>query len=126
MKKNSPELCRRLACIAMLLLFSSVLPGCGGPSAPPPSETQKSEVAKKTIDDFVAAAKKSPKMAAQNLTILMESLDAYANDYAGPYIELRDAAKELLSLYQSSAAKDKINAQLEVLQQKANALSTAD
>ena len=56
----------------------------------------------------------------------MESLDAYASEYEGPYIELRDAAKELLSLYQSSAAKDKIDAQLEVLQQKASALSTAD
>ncbi|HAH49540.1 hypothetical protein [Gimesia sp.] len=126
MKKNSPGLCGRLACFAMLLLFSSVLTGCGGPSAPPPSETQKSEVAKKSIDDFVAAAKKSPRTAAQDLTILMESLDAYASEYGGPYIELRDAAKELLALYQSSAAKDKIDAQLEVLQQKANALSSAD
>ncbi|QDT90325.1 hypothetical protein [Gimesia algae] len=126
MKKNSLGLCRRLICLAMLLLFSPILTGCGAPSAPPPSETQKSEVAKKSIDEFVAAAKKSPKTAEKDLTILMESLDAYASEYEGPYIDLRDAAKELLSLYQSSAAKDKIDAQLEVLQQKANALSSAD
>lgn len=126
MKKNSPKLCGRLVCFAMMLLFSSVLTGCGAPSAPPPTETQKSEVAKKSVDEFIVAAKKSPKTAAEQLAILMESLESYASEYQGPYIELRDAAKELLSLYQSSAAKDKIDAQLEVLQQKANALSAAD
>ncbi|WP_417388207.1 hypothetical protein [Gimesia sp.] len=126
MKKNNSVFRGQLLCMAVLLLFSSVLTGCGAPSSPPPTETQKSDVAKKSVDEFVAAAKKKPKEAAQNLTILMESLDAYANEYEGPYIELRDAAKELLSLYQSSAAKDKIDAQLEVLQQKANALASAN
>ncbi|MCA9004787.1 MAG: hypothetical protein KDA70_05890 [Planctomycetaceae bacterium] len=126
MSKYSSGISTKLAGIAMLLLASTILAACGSPSAPPPTDSQKSDVAKKSVDDFVAAAKKKPKEAAQNLTILMESLDAYANEFEGPYIELRDAAKELLSLYQSSAAKDKIDAQLEVLQQKANSLASAN
>ena len=121
--KNSIENYKQLLCCIALIMITFTATGCGGrESSPPPTETEKSKVAQKSIDDF-AAAKKSPKQAAQNLSILMESLEAYASEYEGPYIELRDAAKELLSLYQSSAAKDKIDAQLEVLQQKASALS---
>jgi len=114
---------KRLVCCAALMLLTTTLTGCGGPSAPPPSETQKSEVAQKSIEAFIASATKNPKGAAQELSILMESLEAYASEYQGPYIELRDAAKELQSLYQSSASKDKIQAQLDVLKQKAAALS---
>tara|TARA_R110002074_G_scaffold228492_2_gene400175 strand:+ start:26 stop:403 length:378 start_codon:yes stop_codon:yes gene_type:complete len=122
--KNSIEIHKQLLCCIALIMITFTATGCGGrESSPPPTETEKSKVAQKSIDDFIAAAKKSPKQAAQNLSILMESLEAYASEYEGPYIELRDAAKELLSLYQSSAAKDKIDAQLEVLQQKASALS---
>ena len=77
----------------------------------------------KSIDEFIASAKKQPKAAAQNLSVLMESLEAYASEFEGPYVALRDEAKKLLEMYQSSAAKDKINAQLELLKQKADALS---
>ncbi len=52
----------------------------------------------------------------------MESAEAYASEYEGPYIQLRDTAKELQSLYQSSAAKDKIEAQLDALKQQAESL----
>ncbi len=114
---------KRLVCCSILILFTTALTGCGGPSAPPPSESKKSEVAQKSIDEFITSAKKSPKSAAQNLSIMIESLDAYANEYQGPYIDLRDSAKELQSLYQSAASKDKIQAQLDVLKQKADALS---
>lgn len=119
---RNTQLTRRLVCCLSLLLLTSVLTACGGATAPPPSETARNESVKKSIDEFIAKAKKSPKTAAQNLTVLMESLDAYASEFEGPYIEVRDSAKELLSLYQSSAAKDKIEAQLEVLQQQVNAL----
>lgn len=121
--KNRITFGKRLVCCSILFLFTTALTGCGGPSAPPPSETTKSEVAQKSIDEFIASAKKSPKSATQNLSILIESLDAYASEYQGPYIELRDAAKELSSLYQSAASKDKIQAQIDVLKQKADALS---
>lgn len=125
--KSSVVSGKQLVCCLALIMITCTLTGCGGrESSPPPSQNEQSEMAQKSIDEFIASAKKSPKTAAQNLTILMESLDAYASEYGGPYIELRDAAKELLSLYQSSAAKDKIDAQLEVLQQKASALSSAD
>ncbi len=109
----------------LLVLVMFALTACGGaPSAPPPSETEKSAAAQKSIDDFIAAAKKKPKSAAQELTVLMESLDAYATEYEGPYVALRDSAKELLGLYESKASKDKINAQLDVLKQKAGALAS--
>ena len=112
---------------SLLILVMFALTACGGaPSAPPPSEAKKSETAQKSIEDFITAAKKSPKTAAQELSVLMESLDAYATEYEGPYVALRDSAKELLGLYESKASKDKINAQLDVLKQKADALSTAD
>tara|TARA_R110002111_G_scaffold227346_2_gene288879 strand:- start:1213 stop:1590 length:378 start_codon:yes stop_codon:yes gene_type:complete len=114
---------QQLVCCAALMLLTIALAGCGSPSALPPSEAQKSEVAQKSIDDFIASATKNPKGAAQELSILMESLEAYATEYQGAYTELRDAAKELQSLYQSGAPKDKIQAQLEVLKQKAAALS---
>lgn len=122
--KSRIEFGKQLVCCSVLLLFTIVFTGCGGPAAPPPSESQKSEVAQKSIEAFIASAKKKPKNAAQELSILMESLDAYASEYEGPYIELRDSAKTLLSLYQSSASKDKIQAQLDVLKQKADALSS--
>ena len=115
----------QLVSCSVLFLLTVVFTGCGGPSAPPPSESQKSEIAQKSVEAFIVSAKKKPKSAAQELSVLMESLDAYASEYEGPYIELRDSAKELLSLYQSSAAKDKIRAQLDVLKQKAGALSAA-
>jgi hypothetical protein len=112
-----------VSCLALFLLTVSVV-GCGGPpSTPPPSETEKSDMVQKSIDEFIASAKKQPKAAAQNLSVLMESLEAYASEFEGPYVALRDEAKKLLEMYQSSAAKDKINAQLELLKQKADALS---
>ena len=122
--KKSMEYGRRLICGLAIVVLTTALTGCGGPpSSPPPSETEKSEVAQKSIDDFIASAKKNPKGAAQQLSVLMESLEAYASEYQGPYIALRDEAKKLLEMYQNSADKDKINAQLEVLKQKADALS---
>ncbi|WP_339733306.1 hypothetical protein [uncultured Gimesia sp.] len=110
-----------LRCFALILL-TTIFTACGGPSAPPQAEHTRNEVAQKSVEEFVASAKKSPKGAAQNLSILMESLEAYASEFQGPYIKLNDTAKELQSLYQSSAAKDKIEAQLEALKQQAEAL----
>ena len=113
-----------ISCVALILVMLS-LTACGGElSVPPPSATQKSEMAQKSIEAFITSAKKSPKAAARELSILMESLDAYATEFEGPYVALRDSAKELLGLYESKAAKDKINAQLDVLKQKADALSS--
>ncbi|QDT26253.1 hypothetical protein Enr10x_15540 [Gimesia panareensis] len=115
---------RRLVCCLALFIFTVSLPACGGPpSMPPPTDSEQSEVAQKSIDDFIAAARKEPKQAAQKLSILMESLEAYASEFQGPYVELRDEAKKLLDMYQNSAAKEKIDAQLDVFKQKSDALS---
>lgn len=115
---------RRLVCCLALFIFTVSLAGCGGPpTTPPATDSEQSEVAQKSIDDFIAAAKKQPKEAAQNLSILMESLEAYASEFQGPYVELRDEAKKLLDMYQNSAARDKVDAQLDVLKQKSDALS---
>lgn len=112
---------RSLHCFTLVLL-TTIVTACGGTSAPPQAESTRNEIAKKSVEEFIASAKKRPKSAAQNLSVLMESLDAYASEYEGPYIQLRDTAKELQSLYQSSAAKDKIEAQLEALKQQAASL----
>ncbi len=121
--KNGPERAGYPAYYAMILLMTLLISGCGGSSAAPSTATEKSQMATKSIEQFVVAAKKRPKAAAQNLTVLMESLDAYANDHSEPFVELRNTAQELLSLYQGAAAKEKIKMQLELLQQKAAALS---
>ncbi|QDV49690.1 hypothetical protein [Gimesia fumaroli] len=113
---------KKLLCCFTLVLLMTVLTACGGPAAAPQAEHTRNEVAQKSVEEFVASAKKNPKNAAQNLSVLMESLEAYASEYEGPYIQLRDTAKELQSLYQSSAAKDKIEAQLDALKQQAESL----
>ena len=113
---------KQLLCCFAFVLMTTVLTACGGPSAPPQAEHTRNEVAKKSVEEFVASARKSPKTAAQDLSVLMESLEAYASEFQGPYIQLRDTAKELQSLYQSSAAKDKIEAQLDALKQQAESL----
>lgn len=120
---NSSKLTGYPAYHAMILLMALLISGCGGSSAAPSTATEKSQMATKSIEEFVIAAKKRPKAAAQHLTVLMESLDAYASDNSEPFVELRVTAQELLSLYQSAAAKEKIKMQLELLQQKAAALS---
>lgn len=113
---------KQLLCCFTVILMTAVFAACGGREAPPQSEHTRNEVAQKSVEEFVASAKKSPKEAAQNLSVLMESLEAYASEYEGPYIKLRDTAKELQALYQSAAAQDKIDAQLDALKQQAESL----
>ncbi|MEN6498589.1 MAG: hypothetical protein ABFD16_30155 [Thermoguttaceae bacterium] len=107
-----------------LLLCALFLAGCGtgGPTAPPPSDTEIGQMAKTRVAEFVQKTKTQPKAAASNLALLLESLDAFAAQYGGPYVELRDTAKQLQGMYQRKASKQEIEGQLGKLTQQADAL----
>jgi hypothetical protein len=105
-------------CVSLLCL-----PGCGGPAtAPPPEAAAVGAGAKALVEQFVQSARANPNAAAGELTVLMESLDSYATAHAGPFVELRDAAKELQGLLAKPASKPEIDAQLDKLLAKAQAL----
>lgn len=109
---------------APLLLCVLFLAGCGtgGPTAPPPSTTEIGQMAKTRVADFVQKAKTQPKTTASDLALLLESLDAFASQYGGPYVELRDTAKTLQGMYHRKANKQEIDTQLGKLTQQASAL----
>lgn len=109
---------------APLLLGALFLAGCGGggPSAPPPSDTELGQMAKTRVNAFVEKAKARPATAASELALLLESLEAFAADRSGPYVELRDTAKQLQAMYQRKAPKQEIEGQLQKLTQQAAAL----
>ena len=105
-------------CVALLSL-----PGCGGPAtAPPPDAAAVSSGARTLVEQFVQKARANPNAAVGDLAVLMESLDSYATAHAGPFVELRDTAKELQDLLAKPASKPEIDAQLDKLLAKAQAL----
>lgn len=112
--------------LSALLLLCALFPvGCGGgQSVPPPSDTEIGQMAKTRVAEFVQKTKTQPKAAASNLALLLESLDAFASQYGGPYVELRDTAKQLQGMYQRKASKQEIEGQLGKLTQQADALPT--
>lgn len=107
-----------------LLLCALILTGCGDgvPTVPPPSDAEMGQMAKTRINEFIQKAKSRPATAASDLALLLESLEAFANDRSGPYVELRDTAKELQGMYQRKAPKQEIEGQLQKLAQQAAAL----
>jgi outer membrane PBP1 activator LpoA protein len=108
------------ACCLVLALF---LAGCGSDkTAPPPSKSDVAAQTKAQVDEFVQKAKQNPQTAASDLELLIESLDARAADSGGAYGGLRDAAKELLAMYQRSAGQAEISGQLDKLSQAAAGL----
>lgn len=112
--------------LASCVLGSVVmLGGCGGPSDAPPTESQQATQAKQIVVDFTAQARKKPAQAPQQLDVLLEALDAYAANDGGPYVQLRDTAKELQTLYTNKADKPEIEKKLAELEQQANALPGA-
>lgn len=112
---------KRIAAIGwgLLLVFSL---GCNSDSAPPPAEAEIGQQAKAQINQFVEQARTQPKTAPERLSILMESLQSYASQYEGPYVELHATAQELHAMYQRSAGADEIKQQLDKLSQQAAAL----
>ena len=76
------------------------------------------------VYEFITLAEKSPAKAPADLAMLKESLDAYAQDFGGGFIQLRDAASELERLYASSAGKSEIDAQLKTLKSLAGSVSS--
>jgi hypothetical protein len=105
-------------CVSLLSLS-----GCGGPAtAPPPEAAVVGSGAKALVEQFVQNARANPAAAAGELSVLMESLDSYAAQQAGPFVELRDTARELQGLLAKPASKPEIDAQLDKLLAKAQAL----
>lgn len=107
-----------------LLFCALLLSGCGsnGPNMPPPHMTEIGQMAKNQVSELVETAKARPAAAASQLNLLLESLDSYAVDHGGAFVELRDTAKELQEIYQRKAPKQEIDRQLDKLARQAAAL----
>ena len=106
-----------LFCIAIIAV------GCGGgrPATAPPEDSVVLENAAVRVLEFIAKAEKKPKASQGELDVLMESLDAYAEQYQGKLLELRDAAKEMKQTY--SGDDSAIKAGLKTLREKTEALA---
>ena len=99
--------------------------GCGGPeSSPPPELTAMIQSTQYAVDDFVTMAKQKPKAAPEQLDILLESLEARASEHKGGFATVRDEALALKALYEKSAPKAEIDAQLDKLKETAMALGS--
>ncbi|WP_166827001.1 hypothetical protein [Thalassoroseus pseudoceratinae] len=97
------------SCLLGMLCLLAV--GCGE-SAPPPAADEQAKQVRQQINAFMESAQRSPRTAAQELAVMRESLDAYAENASGEtaetYQAIADTAKELEAAYQSGASSDKI------------------
>lgn len=109
-----------------LMILCLVAAGCTTDSAPPPAETLQGTEAKRIILAYVQKAKRAPATAANDLSVLRESLDAYAANASGAsaetYVKIRDTAQELQDLYAKKAPPAEITAKLDQLAQLAESL----
>jgi hypothetical protein len=108
-----------IAWIVCLCLFSV---GCSDTAAPPQTN-EIATMAQSQVQSFVESANQQPRRAAAELDMMMESLDAYANDFGGEFVQLRDTAAQLKELYASEASQSELESQLEKLLTEANALT---
>lgn len=98
----------RFTCIA--ILACSVGIGCGDAS-----RRQSKEIAvqtKQNIDDAVTQILESPDSAATNVAILIESLEAQARDYGGPFNKLLETAKSVQFELERSPDNLKVESEL--------------
>ena len=99
--------------------------GCNGDSAPPPAQTEVAAQARSAVQTFLETARKAPKRAGQEATILLESLEAMANEYGEPYTVLLEKAQNVEAKYKANAPKGEIEAALETLEQQVASLPGA-
>lgn len=80
--------------------------GCGGKSAPPPTESESLERLGVPVWRFIAQAQKQKNKTAilSELGMLMESLDAQSENTGGKLTQLRDAAVALQSALQGGTS----------------------
>lgn len=108
-----------------LLALSLAFSGCSGDSAPPPQKAEIAAQARTTVQSFLETARKAPKRAGQEATILLESLEAMATEYGEPYTVLLEKARDVEAKYKANAPKGEIDAALETLEQQVTALPGA-
>lgn len=114
--KNIPA---RFAVLTSALLLLS---GCTPPD-PPAQSTEIASQSRQIVFDFVAEARKSPAAAPERLTVLLESLDAQADQHGGVHVQIRDKAKELQALYAGNSSDAEIEAKLTELEALADSIS---
>jgi hypothetical protein len=98
---------------------------CGRSSGSAPAANEVAKAVQFQVDPFIENARKSPKTAPEELTIMLESLDSYAQSQGEAFAELNDTAKELKAMYDRKAPKAEIDAQLDKLKAQSDALGTA-
>jgi hypothetical protein len=110
--------------LALLALAVALCAGCQSPD-PPPDPDEFADAAQKRVSEFVVRARANPQDAPQDLALLMESLDSYAEQHQGGYVQLRDTAQKLQTLYANNGGRTDIDATLSELETEAKGLKNA-
>ncbi len=101
----------KLLHLAFALFVSATLAGCGGPgTAPAPAQSEVAQAVQSRVTSLLEFLKKSPKNAAQEIAIARESLESYATNHKGKFVDVAEAAKELQGLYENKAPAAQIEA----------------
>ncbi|SFJ24775.1 hypothetical protein [Planctomicrobium piriforme] len=111
----------RFSVFLTIVLLASC--GCGRTAISSGGTHAAAESTKKTVNTFVEDAKKTPATAPQQLTTLLESIEANANALGGNFVAVADSAKELKAKYDSKAPKPEIEAATAKLKSSADALT---
>lgn len=109
-----------------IVLLCFTLCGCGKKTSPPPEQNEIANQAKALVKDFVESTKANPKNAANDAAILLESLEALANDFGEPYVALLEQGRVVEQKYQSKAPKAEIEAELAKLQELASGTASSE
>lgn len=101
-----------------VLMLGLVISGCSGGTgdAPPPQESEIAAQARSSVQNFLDIARTTPKRAAEEATILLESLEAMANEHGEPYVAILEQARAVEAKYKASAPKAEIDAELKKLE----------
>jgi hypothetical protein len=110
--------------LALFALIVVLCPGCQSHD-PPPDPDEFADAAQKRVQAFVEAARQNSQDAPQQLSLLMESLDSYAEQHQGAYVQLRDTAQDLQTLYANDGSRTDIEAKLNELDTQAKELKNS-
>ncbi len=111
--------------LVLLSLICVVATGCGSENASAPKSSETAAAAKQQIDKAVSQITQSPATASNDLGLLLESLEAYARDYGGPFKDLLETAKSVQSELNGKPDQSKLESELGRLTAAANKLVDA-